>query len=373
MEEVIALGVMSGSSLDGLDFALCKFNFTTEDNHLVINNWEIIESETFELSTFWQERLAKAFQATAKELWLTHNTFGKFIGDQANIFLRRTKIKPAFIASHGHTVFHEPQNHMTLQIGHGAAIAAATGYDVISDFRSTDIALGGQGAPMIPIAESYLFSDFPLCLNIGGITNLSARIGDRYVAFDVSPANQIMNKLASFSGQAYDRNGDTARSGKLQPEMITALKRLDYFSALYPKSLDNNWVMRDLYPVIKSFDFNIADKLNTFCEFVAERISAEISNISEREHTDFQGTSMLVTGGGAFNAYLIDCIKERVKENGVSIIVPKKEIVEFKEALLMALAGLLRVKNQVNFLHSVTGARVDNIGGCIYSGVPEIQ
>ena len=313
---------------------------------MVINNWEIIESETFELSTFWQERLAKAFQATAKELWLTHNTFGKFIGDQANIFLRRTKIKPAFIASHGHTVFHEPQNHMTLQIGHGAAIAAATGYDVISDFRSTDIALGGQGAPMIPIAESYLFSDFPLCLNIGGITNLSARIGDRYVAFDVS---------------------------KLQPEMITALKRLDYFSALYPKSLDNNWVMRDLYPVIKSFDFNIADKLNTFCEFVAERISAEISNISEREHTDFQGTSMLVTGGGAFNAYLIDCIKERVKENGVSIIVPKKEIVEFKEALLMALAGLLRVKNQVNFLHSVTGARVDNIGGCIYSGVPEIQ
>ena len=321
MKEIYALGVMSGSSLDGLDYALCKFMYETVEGHFKLSGWQIVESETFELSSFWQERLNKAYQTNAKELWLTHNTFGKYIGDQANVFLRRTNIKPAFIASHGHTVFHEPQNHMTLQIGHGAAIAAATGYDVISDFRSTDIALGGQGAPMIPIAESYLFANYTLCLNIGGITNMSAKIGDRYVAFDVSPANQIMNKLASLTGQSFDRNGETARSGKLQPELITALKRLDYFTAPYPKSLDNNWVMRDLYPVIKGFDFSPADKLNTFCEFVAERISAEISNICEREQTDFRGEQMLVTGGGAFNEYLVECISERLKENGVTVVV----------------------------------------------------
>lgn len=373
MGESYALGVMSGSSLDGLDFALCRFVYADEQDSFYIQSWEIIEAETFELSVFWQDRLLKAYQTSAKEMWLAHNTFGKYIGEQALLFLRRTQIVPDFIASHGHTVFHEPQNHMTLQIGNGAAIAAVTGLPVISDFRSTDVALGGQGAPMIPIAESKLFSGFPLCLNIGGITNLSARIDGHYVAFDISPANQVMNKLASQSGQAYDQDGLTARSGKLQPELNTALKRLDYFSTPYPKSLDNNWVMRDLWPVIKSFDFSAADKLNTFCEFIADRLSAEIKNICTRENTSFEGAQMLVTGGGALNQYLVECISERCsKENGVEVVLPDLQIIEFKEALLMALAGLLRVKNIPNFLSSVTGASMDSIGGCIYQGTKQL-
>ncbi len=361
------LGVMSGSSLDGIDFALCRFE--CEEGNSAAIKWEIVEAETFELSVFWEERLKKAYLASAKELWLAHVTFGKYIGDLANTFLKRTIIQPDFISSHGHTVFHEPQNHMTLQIGHGASIAGVTGYPTICDFRSIDVALNGQGAPMIPIAESLLFSEYRLCLNIGGIVNMSARVDHHYVAFDVSPANQVLNKLASMSGQAFDQDGLTARRGVLQPEMITALNKLDYFISNYPKSLDNNWIMKELWPIVKSFDYSPEDKLNTFCNFIAERISQEIKHISEKEETDFKGTSMLVTGGGAYNQYLMECISEIcMNENGIHTTIPPKQIVEFKEALLMALAGLLRVRNIPNMLHTVTGASVDNIGGCIYQG-----
>lgn len=367
MNTSIGLGIMSGSSLDGLDLALCRFVYEIEEGKLSVHVWEIIESETFELSVFWQERLSKAYLTNAKELWLAHNTFGKYIGDQVKSFLKRTDLRPDFVASHGHTVFHEPQNNMTLQIGHGAAIAAACSLTTICDFRSIDVALGGQGAPMIPIAEQLLFGDFPLCLNIGGITNLSARIGDRYVALDISPANQVLNKLASQTGQSYDQDGLTARSGKLQPELITALKKLDYFTNPYPKSLDNNWVMKDLWPVIKSFEFSPEDKLNTFCEFIANQVSKELKNICTREAVDFTGQKMLVTGGGAYNQFLIDCIEERlIRENGVEVSIPENSLVEFKEALLMALAGLLRLNHIPNFLASVTGAARDNIGGCVY-------
>jgi len=362
------LGVMSGSSLDGIDFALCRFACTDEKHHPV-SQWEIIEAETFELSVFWEERLKKAYLASAKELWLAHVTFGKYIGDLANTFLKRTSIEPDFISSHGHTVFHEPQNHMTLQIGHGAAIAGTTGYPTICDFRSTDVALNGQGAPMIPIAESLLFSEYPLCLNIGGIVNVSARVDHHYIAFDVSPANQVLNKLASMSGQAYDQDGLTARKGVLQPELITALNRLEYFNSPYPKSLDNNWIMKELWPIIKSFDYSPEDKLNTFCNFIAERISQELKLVCQRENTDFHGKKMLVTGGGAYNQYLMECIAEICRnENGILVTIPSKQIIEFKEALLLALAGLLRVRNIPNMMKTVTGASVDNIGGCIYQG-----
>ncbi len=366
------LGVMSGSSLDGIDFALCRFKCGDEGEKIVLD-WEIVEAETFELSVFWEERLKKAYLSSAKELWLTHVTFGKYIGDLANTFLKRTSIKPDFISSHGHTVFHEPQNHMTLQIGHGSYIAAITGYPTICDFRSTDVALNGQGAPMIPVAESLLFSEYPLCLNIGGIVNVSARVDHHYIAFDVSPANQVLNKLASMSGQAFDQDGLTARKGVLQPELILELNKLDYFNGQYPKSLDNNWIMKELWPIIKSFDYSPEDKLNTFCNFIAERISQEIKHICLKEDTDFHGQSMLVTGGGAYNQYLMECIAEIcLNENGIHVSIPPKQIVEFKEALLMALAGLLRVKNIPNMMATVTGASVDNIGGCIYQGTKEI-
>ncbi|HMY83372.1 MAG TPA: anhydro-N-acetylmuramic acid kinase [Saprospiraceae bacterium] len=362
------LGVMSGSSLDGIDFALCRFTFDeTADNPIL--EWHIVEAETFELSVFWEERLKKAYLASAKELWLAHVTFGKYIGDLANTFMKRLDIKPNFISSHGHTVFHEPQNHMTLQLGHGAAIAGATGYPVICDFRSTDVALNGQGAPMIPIAENLLFSEYPLCLNIGGIANISARVDSHYIAFDVSPANQVLNKLASLAGQAFDQDGLTARKGILQPELIIALNKMEYFAAPYPKSLDNNWIMKEFYPVIKNFDYSPEDKLNTLCNFIAQRISQELKLICQREQTNFSGKNMLVTGGGAYNQYLMECIAEICRnENGIQVSIPPKTIIEFKEALLMALAGLLRIKNIPNMMKTVTGSMVDNIGGCIYQG-----
>jgi len=362
------LGVMSGSSLDGIDFALCRFDFDEERDN-PIASWHIVEAETFELSVFWEERLKKAFLSSAKELWMTHVTLGKYIGDLANTFLKRTAIKPDFISSHGHTVFHEPQNHMTLQLGHGASIAGATGYPVICDFRSTDIALNGQGAPMIPIAENLLFSEYPLCLNIGGIVNVNARVKDHYIAFDVSPANQVLNKLASLAGQAFDQDGLTARKGILQPELIIALNKMEYFNAPYPKSLDNNWIMKELYPIVKSFDYSPEDKLNTFCNFIAQRIIQELKVVGQNEGTDFAGKKMLVTGGGAYNQYLMECISDVCSnELGIQVSIPPKVIIEFKEALLMALAGLLRIKNIPNMLHTVTGSTVDNIGGCIYQG-----
>lgn len=368
MEVFHGLGVMSGSSLDGIDFALCRFELDQQAGVPSIQ-WKIIESETFELSVFWQDRLKKAYLATAKELWLSHVTFGKYIGDLANTFLNRSDIKPDFIASHGHTVFHEPQNHMTLQIGHGAPIVAATGYPVICDFRSTDVALNGQGAPMIPVAERLLFSEYPLCLNIGGITNLSANVRGKYIAFDISPANQILNKLASMTGQAYDQDGLTAQKGVQQPELISALNKLEYFNSPYPKSLDNNWIMKELWPIIKELDFNPEDKLNSFCVFIADRIAKEIKNVCIREEVDFNGQQMLVTGGGAYNHYLMNCIADScTRENGIKLVVPDRTIIEFKEALLMALAGLLRIKNIPNLLQSVTGANDDSIGGSIYQG-----
>ncbi len=368
MEIYHGLGVMSGSSLDGIDFALCRFVYD-ETNKNPISEWHIIEAETFELSVFWEERLKKAFQASAKELWMAHVTFGKYIGDLANTFLKRTDIVPDFISSHGHTVFHEPQNHMTLQLGHGASIAGATGFPVICDFRSTDVALNGQGAPMIPIAENLLFPEYPLCLNIGGIVNVSAHIDNHYTAFDVSPANQVLNKLASLAGQAFDLDGLTAKKGILQPELIIALNKMEYFSAPYPKSLDNNWIMKEFYPIIKSFDYSPEDKLNTFCNFIAQRIVQELKSVCQNENTDFSGKRMLVTGGGAYNQYLMECISDMCSnELGIQVSIPPKQIIEFKEALLMALAGLLRIRNIPNMLHTVTGSTVDNIGGCIYQG-----
>ena len=226
---------------------------------------------------------------------------------------------------------------------------------------------------MIPIAEKILFSDYPLCLNIGGIANITAKVGEKQLAFDVCPANQVLNKLASMTGQPYDQDGLIAAKGKLQPEMITALKKVDYFNAPYPKSLDNNWIMRDFWPVIKQFDFSPEDKLATFCDFIAEQLVDDILSIAKHENISFSGGDLLVTGGGAYNLFLMERIREMCKrEINVEVVVPNRQIIEFKEALLMALAGLLRVKNKVNLISTVTGASMDNIGGCIYQGTKHI-
>ncbi|NRB49627.1 MAG: anhydro-N-acetylmuramic acid kinase [Saprospiraceae bacterium] len=356
------LGLMSGSSLDGLDLANCQFSIS-EDNQIL--SWDILQAETLPYSTVWQERLRQLPMAAALELARTDVAYGALLGKMARTFIQKHNLQPDYIASHGHTIFHYPEQKLSLQIGDGAAIAAATGYPVICDFRTQDIALGGQGAPLAPTADQYLFTAFQCCLNLGGIANISVQTPRGYVAFDICGANQILNALVKPIGLEYDDKGKLAAGGQLIPELFQQSLSLAFFQEDYPKSLGNDWVMDHQTTAFCQYDAHVADKLHTATLMIAKLIADHLERVIEREGLTAEGLKMMITGGGAFNDFLVECIQAACG-SGIEICIPSDKVIGFKEAALMALMGLLRIRQVPNCLASVTGASQDSINGALH-------
>lgn len=362
------IGLMSGSSLDGLDVASCEFTCQRGEGSLEVTDWKILAAETLPYSDEWIEKLKKAPEMSGIELSELDAALGRHFGVQTLIFMGKHHLEPDFIASHGHTVFHYPNKLFTLQIGSGAALAAMTGYPVVDDFRVQDIALSGQGAPLAPIVDSYLFGKYDICLNIGGIANLSVKKGSEYIAFDVGGANQVLNDIVSVLGWPYDDGGKFAEAGQLQPELLKKVNELPFFRESYPKSLGNDWVREKMLPIFREFDSPVEDKLHTMCVQLANQIAIDLKAVLQSD-LEKERFSLLVTGGGALNGFLVSCISEACSKIGeVVVVVPEREIIEYKEAALMALMGVLRIENIPSGITSVTGAREDTIAGAFHQG-----
>ena len=365
-----AIGLMSGSSLDGLDIAWCRFDLAEpESTTFPISDWELLKAETLPLSETWVTRLANLPQQNGLTFSKTHTYFGHYMAELVNAFLAKHQIEPDFIASHGHTVFHHPEKLMTSQIGDGAALAALTGYPVVSGFRTQDLALHGEGAPIAPIADRFLFNGYDFYMNIGGIVNITSQTPNKTIAFDIAPANQILNQLANTLGQAYDHNGQIAATGEIDANLMTTLNNNPYFQKSYPKSLDNQWVLQEVLPIYLASDAAVNDKLHTACHHMALQTAQSIDQIIAHEKLNKKQYRMLVTGGGALNVFLMECLQKHCNEKtNITIVLPDIQIIQFKEAALMALMGLLRVCNLPNCIATVTGAKRDSIGGAIYQG-----
>jgi anhydro-N-acetylmuramic acid kinase len=363
MEKYRAIGLMSGSSLDGLDIACCDFIFDSDKWSFETTNAEVIN--------YPQELLTeiKALPtAGAKTFWETHTRLGNFFGEQVKNFISRHLVRDInLVSSHGHTVFHFPEKHFTTQIGDGSAIAAQSGLPVVCDFRSMDIACGGQGTPIVPIGDLLLFKGYKFCLNIGGIANISCKLAGsekNIVAFDICAANQVLNALANNLGAAFDAGGKFAQSGKLNDELLNALNQLTYYQMPYPKSLDNSFSSEMVLPILQKSSISTEDKLHTYTEHIAQQLAKHIKTIMIREKPAFNANDkMLVTGGGALNTFLIKRLK---MQTGITIEVPSQELIKFKEAIVIAFMGVLRLRNQVNVLKSVTNAYKDTVGGAVY-------
>lgn len=359
------IGLMSGSSLDGLDIAYCKFDVENEN----VLDWELLKAETIPFSEMWQSRLTHLPTQSALIYAKTHTYFGHYMGELVIDFMSRNNVFPNFIASHGHTIFHHPNKRMTAQIGDGAALAATTGLMVISDFRTQDIAIGGEGTPLAPAADKYLFEGYDFYLNIGGIANISCNVNGKMIAFDIGGANQVLNGLAVLMNQEYDEDGKIAKAGEVVNELLQEVNSIDYFAQRYPKSLDNQWVIQNLLKKYREYPESVENRMRTAVEQLVEQTVSSVLQIIENEGLTSKKYRMLVTGGGVFNSFLIHRMREFFKGKiDLEIVVPEKEIVQFKEAILMALLGVLRMENIPNCLASVTGAKRNTIGGAIYQG-----
>lgn len=352
---------MSGSSLDGLDIA-----------HVLLEevrgqwSYEILHAGCLPYSEKWAHDLQHAADVNVSGFLQLHTSYGRYLGEQVNAFIAKHELghQVHFIASHGHTVFHEPQHRTTCQVGDGAAIAAVTGLPVISDLRNMDAALGGQGAPIVPIGDKLLFGEYDYLLNIGGIANITIRNNDSFVAFDVCPANQVLNALAMREGKAMDGGGSMAAQGELLPDVLDELNSGAYYSQPSPKSLSNEAAQDLVFPKLLESDHSNYDLLHTAVEHIAHQIAEAV-----RQHPHGkERAQLLATGGGAFNTFLIQQIEKALTPYNVTIVVPRAEVVKYKEALAMALIGTLRWREEVNVMSSVTGASRDSVGGALWLG-----
>lgn len=356
-----AIGLMSGSSLDGLD--ICFVEFLENGGKW---SYEIIAADCYDYPAEWTDKLKNATNLSALEYQLLHTDYGHYIGAQVNQFIQANHLefKVGVIASHGHTTFHLPERKMTAQLGDGASIAAETKLPVVCDLRALDVALGGQGAPVVPIGEKLLFTDYHYFLNIGGIANISFN-EEPYVAFDVCPANRVMNMLANEVGKEYDADGEIARAGSINYDLLEELNQLDYYKNSYPKSLANNFGIETIYPLIKKYNISINDQFRTY----VEHICTQIKNVIHKNEVGKQ--KMMVTGGGAFNSFLIERLRLMADEENIEVVVPDANLVKYKEAMIMALIGVLRWREENNVLSSVTGALRNSVGGAMWMGQEE--
>ncbi len=362
--KINAIGLMSGTSLDGLDLVATEF---WQENGKW--NFNLLFGETISYTIEWSEKLRNSPSLSGEKLIELHSEYGRFLGVETKRFIEKTGFVPDLIASHGHTVFHQPDKHFTFQIGNGAEIAAVTQITTVADFRAGDVAFGGQGAPLVPVGDRLLFGEYDFCLNLGGFANISFEKNGKRIAFDICPVNIILNYFAEKQGFAFDKNGELGRKGKVNTELLEKLNQLNFYLKESPKSLGREWVEQVFLPVLNDVEISENDKLKTVYEHITQQIAVTVlvkgkgKGKDKDKDKDKDKGKILVTGGGAFNSFLIELISKQVQ---VEIVIPSKEIINFKEALIFAFLGVLRLNGQNNCLSSVTGAVRDHSGGIIY-------
>jgi anhydro-N-acetylmuramic acid kinase len=360
------IGLMSGSSLDGLDIVYAEVH-----NEGSQWNAEIVEAACYPYTEEWVSKLRDAVNLDALHYQLLHAAYGHYLGKEVNRFIDEKGLhyKVALVASHGHTTFHLPLQKMTAQLGDGAAIASHTGGVVVSDLRALDVAFGGQGAPIVPIGEKLLFREYGMFLNLGGIANISIRDGDATVAFDICAANKVLNLLMNTVGKEFDEGGAIAATGSIDEGMLQALNSLPYYREAYPKSLANSFGIDEVYPLVSGFGLPLVDALRTYTEHIAVQVKNAVLAAPRQSDSGPAGTQkMLVTGGGAFNTFLVGRLQEYLEPLHIEVVIPSAAIIQYKEALIMALIGVLRWRQEYNVLSSVTGATRDTIGGAVWIG-----
>jgi len=360
------IGLMSGSSLDGLDIVFAELQENAGSW-----NYEIKAADCYVYPEEWIKRLRDATSLNAFDYMVLHTDYGHYLGKQVNQFIEANNLhfQAGLVSSHGHTTFHAPDKMMTAQLGDGAAIAAETGLPVVSDLRAMDMAFGGQGAPIVPIGEKLLLKDYDMYLNLGGIANISFRLGQHYIAFDICAANRVLNMIAATVRKEYDAGGQMAASGNVNDALFQKLNELSYYNQAYPKSLANSFGTDEVYPLVRSFGLTHTDQLRTYAEHIVHQIKRSVQQVIKMESLlPGSGHRLLVTGGGAFNTFVVEKLKDALREFSIEVVVPDEKLVQFKEALVMALIGVLRWRQEYNILSSVTGSVRDSIGGAVWIG-----
>lgn len=342
------IGLMSGTSVDGLD--ICYVSFDNNDP----SKYEIIDCETIDYDDNLKTKLKNVIEMDNDQIKQIDKEFGEFIGLNVLKFIKKnTLYKADLISSHGHTVFHEPKFNKTLQIGNGEIINKITKIKTVNNFREQDIQLGGQGAPLVPIGDKLLFDDYKYCLNLGGFTNISVKDSRTIFAYDICPLNTVLNHYANKLGYECDLGGKLSKKGVINIDLFNELNDLDYYKKSYPKSLGLEFVIENIFPITEKYKIKEVDILATYIEHASFQIKRNIDN----------GSKVLLTGGGTFNNNLIKTLNHDSK---INFIVPDKTIINYKESLIFALLGYLKINGKVNCLRSVTGASNDHSSGDIY-------
>jgi anhydro-N-acetylmuramic acid kinase len=349
------IGLMSGTSLDGLDLAYC--HIWDEEGAW---KFDIKKTKSVSYTQEMQDELKDAISLSAEKLIELHNTYGTWLGGQALKFIQENQLEVDYIASHGHTTHHRPEINLTFQVGSGQHLANTSGYKVICDFRTNDLALGGQGAPLVPIGDRTFFGNYDFCLNLGGISNISFDVKGKRIAYDIGLANMILNYITRKVNLEYDEEGKLARSGQINPSMLKRLNELKYYLQTHPKSIGYEWFLAEVVPIVEDTNDSIENLLHTSVHHICEKIEQQIRLNSNGDHK-----SLLVTGGGALNSFFMDTLQEKLGK-ATKVIIPEKIIIEFKEALVFALMGVLRIEQEINVLSSVTGAKKDSSSGVVF-------
>jgi anhydro-N-acetylmuramic acid kinase len=340
---------MSGTSLDGVDLCEVIFN-NTEDSW----KFDILSAETIPYSKEWIQRLKEGHRLSKTEILKLDQDYTALLSEIILSFMEKIS-RVDLVCSHGHTIWHQPEKGFTYQIGNLKLLREKLQTPVVCDFRTADVQLGGQGAPLVPIGDRLLFANYEYCINIGGFVNISFEDSRQRLAFDICPANKVLNHYAEQLGFAYDEDGQISKEGKCNKHLLEKLNALSYYHQNPPKSLGIEWVEKEIFPVIDSFNISIADKMHTFCHHIAFQISKIIKG---------KNSVALFTGGGVYNSFLMRLIKEACPN--VNVVIPNPQLIEYKEALIFGLLGVLKFRNEVNVLSSVTGAKHDHSSGVVF-------
>jgi len=345
-QEYFVIGVMSGTSLDGIDLAY--IHFKKEKNW----SYKIICAETVAYNDLWEAKLRGGIDYSKNQLEELNESYTKLLAEIINGFVGKNKLYTIdAVCSHGHTILHQPENKLTLQIGNLKELSQLINQNVVCDFRVQDVLLGGQGAPLVPIGDQLLFSDDTYCVNLGGFSNISTELSDKRIAYDICPVNIVLNYYVSQLGFSYDDGGKIAKTGNIDEMLLNKLNALSFYAKQAPKSLGLEWVKLVIIPLIDSYELSIKDVLRTFVEHVA----IQIAKVLEGEKS-----SALFTGGGVYNVFLMERI---MAFSSVKMNIPSTELIEYKEALIFGFLGVLKLRNEVNVLASVTGAKKNHSSG----------
>lgn len=343
------IGVMSGTSLDGIDIVFIEFQH--DDARWT---FDMLNAQTIPYSKYWRKELREAMGYSEQKLERLNFKYTDKLAEEIGGFIRRNGIQTLdAVCSHGHTIMHQPEKGWTYQIGNLPRLAKDLERTLVCDFRVQDVALGGQGAPLVPIGDRLLFSEYDYCLNLGGFANVSYEENDQRIAYDIAPINIALNRYAQKLGKEFDDAGNFARAGNVNEVLLQALNSLSFYKEKPPKSLGLEWVVEHVFPLLEASTLSPQNILATCTEHMAMQLATQFS----------ESANVLITGGGAYNTYLIERMKHH---KAVEVVVPPPAIIDFKEALVFGLLGVLRLRGEVNCLASVTGAQKDHSSGEIY-------